>query len=130
SFRQDVSFDPRRHVLVVRAPLEQVGSHLQLARQQMQAINADIARHTPRFREQVAQMVRSRREEVSRQGDAFEQTMKTLGVTVQRKAGGVEPVNVRVKRNVEMLRQTPPKPKGPSEPSLAPEALTEILGLL
>ena len=56
--------------------------------------------------------------------------MQAIGVSVERRPGAVEPVNVQVRRAVRILRQAPTAAPGPGEPQLVPESVAAIVQLI
>jgi hypothetical protein len=124
------SYDSRTHRLVLRVPFSEAGRFLPMARDMIKMINDEITQRTPEFRKQVSEMVRGRRSQVAQQQEQFAATMETLGVSLKKNSGAVTPVNVQVKRTVQLLREPLTHKPGPTEPHLTPETLDEIVGLL
>jgi hypothetical protein len=71
--------------------------------------------------------MQQRREQVQVQRSAFDEKMSALGIKVVRKGEAHEPVNVQIRREVQILREPPLRAPGPAEPHIATESLAEIL---
>lgn len=120
-------FRERDHTVVLRLHLNQAEQFLSNLRTMFSQINVDIERQTPVFRPRVLQAVQQRRMAVIAHNSKFDETMSKLGVQVRKKAGAVEPVDVKVKREIRLLRE---KPARPADPALDPESVRQIVGLI
>jgi hypothetical protein len=123
-------YDERSHALVFRVHLGSVEQVVRLIDQRIGIINADIVAHEPHFRDQVLQLVQNRRAQVEKQRSRFDEKMSALGIKVVRKDDAREPVNVQVKREIQVMREPPLRAPGPAEPHLAAESLAAILALI
>jgi hypothetical protein len=124
------SFNEQNHTVCLSALLGDVENKLALARQMLRLINQGIEKHTDEFRAQAAELIRTRRSQVANHTTQFEQKMAALGITVKKRPGATEPVNVQVKRNVQLLRTPPLKAVQIDEPFLTSDAMTEIVALI
>lgn len=120
SFRGD-------HMVVLRLHLDESESLLEDLRKMFGLINEDIERDTPDFRPRVLTQVKTRREQVETHVSKFEEAMTKIGVEIRKKAGAVEPVNVKVRRGIKLLRE---KPSQAAQPELTAESMMEIVGLI
>jgi hypothetical protein len=123
-------FDERFHTLVFQTHLGSVEHVVSLITQRIDVINRDIAAHGPGFRAQVMELVQQCRKQVQAQRSVFDEKMSALGIKVVRKGDAHEPVNVQIRREVQILREPPFRAPGLEEPHLAQESLAEILKLI
>ena len=125
--REMASFRVRDHMVVLRLPVDQSERLLEDLRKMIGHINREIERFTPTFRPRVLQQVKIRREQVETQVSKFEETMTRIGVEIKKKPGAVEPVNVKVRQEIKLLREGPSQPE---QPVLTAEEITQIVGLI
>lgn len=127
SVAEMATFRERDHTVVLRLPLDRSAPLLEDLRTMFSQINTDIERHTPAFRPRVLQVVQHRRARVVSQNETFNEEMARIGIQVRKKPGGPEPVDVRVKRQIRLLRQRSPEP---AQPGLDPESVRQIVDLI
>ncbi len=121
------TFRERDHTVVLRLHVDRAEQLLSNLRTMFSQINVDIERETPALRPRVLQAVQQRRTAVKSHNSKFDETMAKLGVQVRKNAGAVEPVNVKVLREIRLLRD---KPARPAEPGLDPESVRQIVALI
>jgi hypothetical protein len=122
------TFRERDHVIVLHVPVDQAEQYLRDLRSMIFQINVDIERQTPAFRPRVLDVVHRRRETVASHQAKFAETMANVGVQVWKKEGAVKPVNVAVRREIRVLRDTPSSL--PAEPELDMESVRQVVGLI
>ncbi len=125
--REMASFRVRDHMVVLRLPVDQSEPLLEDLRKMIGHMNREIERFTPTFRPRVLQQVKIRREQVETQVSKFEETMTRIGVEIKKKPGAVEPVNVKVRREIRLLREAPSLLE---QPELTTESMKQIVGLI
>lgn len=131
------SFRSADHVIELRVPMSSVQEKVGLAKQMIGNLNNELERWVPEARKRIQAAIAARRsaarEEASQfdqQYEHYQQTLTSLGITLKRNPGAVEPVNVQVKKSIQVLRKAPAMASGPSEPFLVPDALQAILRLI
>ncbi len=128
---QAASYDDRTSIVQLRSTRD---DDLQRWRSTVQTIikgvNADIARHMPGLRQTILEMVRGQRAKLDRRQEELDAAARSLGVTLRRRPEAVEPVNVRVRRAVDVVRNLPRRPGDPADPHLTRESLERIIALV
>ena len=118
-------FRKRDHMVMFRCPLDDVERLMRQLRQMIDQVNVDVEKHTPGFRPRVLSEVQHRREQVTTQASKFSETMAKAGIEIDKRPGAVEPVDLKVKREIKVLREKQTDKK--QEPELSQESLSLIL---
>ena len=118
-------FRERDHMVMFRCPLDDVERLMRELRQMIDQVNVDVKKHTPGFRPRVLSEVQHRREQVTTQASEFSETMAKAGIEIDKRPGAVEPVDLKVKREIKVLREKQTDKK--QEPELSQESLSLIL---
>ena len=130
SYRANLTFDPADHSITIRVQPEYVQRELELTRQRLKILSADIEQFTGGFMASVWEAVRRRRAELASMQDTVHSALGAAGVRLVRKDDAVEPVNVQVKREVQILRNSPAQAATSIEPQLDHQSLEQVLALV
>lgn len=136
AYRPQFLFRVEDHVLIMHTlppSVVQVRQGIDYAQKAISYISEDVTKYAGAFRKEVARMIDEQKARIQRDAQAearFDEELQSLGLILKKRPEAVVPVNVAVKKSVEMLRQLPSQKPTPGEAFVNPDAVREIVTLI
>jgi hypothetical protein len=124
------------HVLVMPdlpANRHQIQQTIDLAHRMIGYINEEIPKWTRTFRAEVAKLIEERKTQILQKAEAeakLDQQLQEMGLVLKKKPNAIEPVNLTVKKPVQMLRTLPTAKPQVGGTFLSPTSLQEVIKLI
>lgn len=120
-----LTFNADSQSLLLTTHPDNTATSLATIRQQLVRTNEEIAQMMPLLRPRFLRLATTRKDEVSARQAQFASQMTALGVEIEKKSDGVRPVNLDIKRTVQVLRAQ--SSSQPGDPYLKPEVVADII---
>jgi hypothetical protein len=134
--RPQYLFRVEDHVLVMpNLPpnTHQIQETIKLARRIISCINEEIPKWAEAFRAEGTRLIQEHKTQVRQKAQAealIDQQLQGMGLVLKKKPNAIEPVNVTVKKPVQILRNLPTVKPEPGAQFVHPTALQEVIRLI
>lgn len=127
-FRIDVEYLEPEYVLSIRIAAERAPRAVPAVKDWIAALNADVSHHMPAFLDRVRAVIKRRRDYVHRLMGQYDASLTEAGISVRRRPGAIEPVEVREREQIQLVRQE--EQAGHVDYFFTEQAADSILGLI
>lgn len=120
----------RDAIIVLRGTQSDLANLRETARTMVRLINEDVTREFANLRPTILSMIQGKRTQLIREDDQYRRTAAILDVEVRRRPDGRAPIDVTVRREVQIVRERAVRTPSASDQRLSSESVRQIADLI